>query len=82
MRYLRNKKDGTIYEWHPALAANPLCEEVTAEEAMPEKFAPPVVLEKAKRRGKKLALETDDIPTEPVYTSPELSADASRGLPE
>jgi hypothetical protein len=81
VRYLRNKKDGFIYEWHPVLASNPLCEEITEEEAFPERFATPVV-EKAKRRTKKLALETDDIPEEPAYTSPELSADASRDLPE
>jgi hypothetical protein len=81
MRYLRNKKDGFIYEWHPVLASNPLCEEVSEEEAYPERFATPAV-EKAKRRSKKLSLETDDIPEEPVYTSPELSADASRDLPE
>jgi hypothetical protein len=81
MRYLRNKKDGFIYEWHPILARNPLCEEVSEQEAFPERFATPVV-EKAKRRAKRLILETDDIPEEPVYTSPELSADASRDLPE
>jgi hypothetical protein len=81
MRYLRNKKDGFIYDWHPVLANNPLCEEVTEEEAYPERFATAVV-EKAKRRAKKLDLTTDDIPEQPVYTSPELSADASRDLPE
>jgi hypothetical protein len=82
MRYLRNKKDGFIYEWHPVLANNPLCEEVTEQEAYPERFAPAAVVEKAKRRTKKIDLTTDDIPEEPVYSSPELSADASRDLPE
>jgi hypothetical protein len=81
-KYLRNKVDGFIYEWHPTLAKNPKCEEVTEQEAFPERFAPPVVVEKAKRRTKKLDLGTDDIPEEPAYSSPELSADASRGLPE
>lgn len=81
-RYLRNKADGFIYEWHPILANNPKCEEITEQEAFPERFAPVEVVEKAKRRTKKLALETDDIPEAPVYTSPELSADASRNLPE
>lgn len=81
-RYLRNKVDGFIYEWHPILAKNPKCEEVSEEEVFPERFAPPVVMEKAKRRSRKIVLETDDIPEEPVYTSPELSADASRNLPE
>jgi hypothetical protein len=81
MRYLRNKKDGFVYEWHPVLANNPLCEEVTEQEAFPERFVTPAV-EKAKRRTKKLDLGTDDIPEEPAYSSPELSADASRDLPE
>lgn len=80
-RYLRNKKDGTIYEWHPVLARNAACEEVTEQEAFPERFVTAVV-EKAKRRTKKITLDTDDIPEMPAYTSPELSADASRDLPE
>lgn len=81
MRYLRNKNDGFIYEWDEILSKNVLCEEVTEEEAYPERFLTPSV-EKAKRRTKRLELSTDDIPEEPVYTSPELSADASRDLPE
>lgn len=81
MKYLRNKKDGTIYEWHPVLAANALCEEVTEQEAFPERFKTAAVT-KANKRTKKIELVTDDIPEEPEYTSPELSADASRGLPE
>lgn len=81
MRYLRNKNDGFIYEWHEILAKNPLCEEVTEEEAFPERFMTPAV-EKAKRRAKKIELVADDNLTEPVYSSPELSADASRNLPE
>ena len=82
MRYLRNKVDGFIYEWNETLARHPMCEEVTEEEAYPERFAPASVVEKAKRRTIRIELSTDDIPEPPVYTSPELSADASRGLPE
>jgi len=81
MRYLRNKADGFIYEWHPVLAKNPKCEEVTEEEAFPERFVTPAV-EKAKRRTKKIDLTTDDTGQEPPYTPPELAADATRGLPE
>jgi len=81
MRYLRNKVDGFIYEWHPVLADNPKCEEVTEEEAFPERFITPAV-EKAKRRTKKIDLSVGDIEQEPPYTPPELAADASRGLPE
>ena len=54
----------------------------TYDPAFPERFAPPAVMEKVKQRKKKIVLETDDIPEESAYTSPELSADASRGLPE
>lgn len=76
MRYLRNKKDGFIYEWNAILAENPLCEEVTAEEAFPERFVP----KKQKGRKSGLALETVDVPEEPVVTNEELNIEASRGL--
>jgi hypothetical protein len=39
-------------------------------------------VEKAKKRTKKIELVADDNLTEPVYSSAELSADASRNLPE
>jgi hypothetical protein len=81
MKYLRNKNDGFIYEWHPVLAKNALCEEVTEEEAYPERFVTSAVA-RARKRSQPIKLETDDIPEPPVYTSPELSADASRNLPE
>ena len=48
-RYLRNRNDGWIYEWDAILAANPVCEEVSEEEAYPERFVKPEVVEKAKR---------------------------------
>jgi len=83
-RYLRNRNDGWIYEWDAILAANPICEEVSEEEAYPERFAKPEAIEKAKRGRKRkgtLDLSTDDIPEEPTYTPPELAADASRRLP-
>jgi hypothetical protein len=81
MQYLRNKNDGFIYEWHPVLAKNPMCEEVTEQEAYPERFMTAAV-EKAKKRTKKIELVADDNLTGPVYSSAELSADASRNLPE
>lgn len=40
MRYLKNTKDGTIYEWNELLAQHPLCKEITELEAFPEKFIP------------------------------------------
>lgn len=82
MRYLRNTVDGFIYEWNEILSRHPKCEEVTEEEAYPERFAPPAVIERARRRAKPLDLSTDDIPEPPVYTPPELSAEAARGWPE
>ncbi len=83
-RYLRNRKDGFIYDWNPILAQNELCEEVSEEEAYPERFVKPDVVERVRRgRPKKgaLNLETDDIPEAPPYTPPELAAEASRRLP-
>lgn len=84
MRYLRNKRDGFIYEWNEILAANPICEEVTEEQAFPERFIPPGVVEEVKkaRAKRKSTLDmTSDIPDPPDTTSPELAADAARGLP-
>ena len=84
MRYLRNKKDGFIYEWHEILATNPLCEEVTAEQAFPEHFVKPEVVEEVKkaRIKRKSTLDmTTELPSEPDTTMPELAAEAARGLP-
>jgi len=72
-RWLRNINDGFIYGWDEYIAQNPLVEEVTEEEAFPDRFP--------KKRTKKF------VPKEkPVYkqkeTPPELAAEASRGLPE
>jgi hypothetical protein len=79
-RYLRNKKDGFIYDYTDMLAENPMVEEVTEEEAFPEKFIP------KKQTGRKTALKletpVEEIPVEPPVVNAELNADASRGLPE
>lgn len=84
-KYLRNKVDGFIYGWHPILAKNPKCEEVTEEEAFPERFVKPKQVKRAQSRRKQtkktLDLSTDDIPEEPQYTAPEIEADASKDLP-
>lgn len=83
-RYLRNRKDGFIYDWHPILAQNELCVEVTEEEAYPERFVKPEVVEKVEkvrtRRGK-LDLATADVAEPPAITNPDIAADASRRLP-
>jgi hypothetical protein len=86
--FIRVKKDGFIYEFNEILAKNPDCEVVPEEIAYPERFIPAHVAdriapEKTKRVVRKkstLDLSTADIPEPPPYTSPELGAEASRGL--
>jgi len=76
-KYLRNKEDGTIYDWNERLAAHPKCEEVTEEEAYPERFIP------KKQRGRKTQVKLDTPEPEVPDTTPlELAEEASRGLPE
>jgi hypothetical protein len=75
-RYLRNKRDGFIYDWNPILAENAVCEEVTEEEAFPENFIPKA----QKGRKSKIDLSTEDIPEEPAVENTELGIEASRGL--
>jgi len=76
MRYLRDRS-GFIYEWNEILAENPACEEITEEEAFPEKFIP----KKQKGRKTGLVLETEEIPEEPAYVNEDINADASKDLP-
>ena len=77
-RWLRNIEDGTIYGWSEILAENPKCEEVTEEQAFPERFKP----KKQASRKAKLNLTTEETPVEPDTTPVELAEEASRGLPE
>lgn len=78
-KYIRVRKDGFIYEYNDILAQNPECEVVSEEEAYPERFMPSHV---TKRKNKNnLDLSTAEIPEPPVYTPPELAAEASKGLP-
>ncbi len=83
--YIRVKKDGFIYDYNETLARNPDCEVVPEEIAYPERFMPPEapkrIAEVRKRTKSALNLSTADIPEHTSYTSPELAADASRGLP-
>ena len=74
-RWLRNKKDGEIYGWNEILAENPLTEEVTEEQAFPEKFLD----KKKKTRKAKVNLETE-IPEEGDSTPEELAEEATKGL--
>jgi hypothetical protein len=76
--FIRVKTDGFIYPYNEIMAKNPLCEVVPEEIAYPERFMPP----KAAKRKSKLDLTTEDIPEEVVYTSPELAAEAAKGMPK
>lgn len=75
IRWLRNTKDGEIYEWDEILAENPLTEEVTEEQAFPEKFLD----KKKKNRKAKVNLETE-VPEVGDDTPEELAEEATRGL--
>jgi hypothetical protein len=86
-RWLRNIVDGSIYGWNEILAANPKCEEVTYEEAFPEKYIKPKAKEKIikARKGNKPPLVDEAIvppDNELDNILEELSADASRNLPQ
>ena len=54
-RWLKHKLDGTIYGYTSVMAKNPAVEEVTEEQAFPERFIPT----KQKGRDTKLALSTE-----------------------
>ena len=75
-RWLRNIVDGEIYGWNEILAENPRTEEVTEEEAFPEKF----MTKKQRGRPAKVDLQTDVIPDPKGETPPELAEEASKGL--
>jgi hypothetical protein len=86
-RYLKSRKDGWIFEWDPILANNPVCYEVTEEEAYPERFIPVQQVEEVKKtrakRKSNLDLGLEDFSIDvPNPTSPELAADAARGWPK
>lgn len=76
-RWLRNIKDGEIYGWNEILAENPNVEEITEEQAFPEKFIPKT----QKTRKAKVNLETE-IPEEGDSTPDVLAEEASKGLPK
>lgn len=88
--YIRVKKDGFVYDYNEQLAKNAGCEVVTEKEIYPERFLTPEVEAKIAeiikpKRGRKARKPLDvatDIPVQPVYTHPELAAEAARGLPE
>jgi hypothetical protein len=86
-RWLRHIEDGTIYAWKEVLSSNPLVEEVTEEQAFPERFLKPKQVERVKKtrakKNTKLDLATEDIPEPPAPAiSPEIAREAAIGFPE
>ncbi len=79
-RWLRHKKDGTIYPYNDITAKNPAVEEVPEELAFPERFMPA----KQKGREAKLDLGTNETAVSKAKpqkgTKPELAAEAAKGL--
>ena len=75
-KWLRNIKDGEIYGWNEILAENPLTEEVTEEEAFPEKHMP----KKQRGRPPKVNLETEIIPQDEKAVNIELAEEATKGI--
>ena len=73
-KYLRAKTNGIIFEWNERLAFNQDVEEVTEEEAYPERFAP--VNLKARKPTVDLSVKTETVA--PPTVSPELLAEASK----
>jgi hypothetical protein len=71
-RWLRNKKDGTIYNYNEVLCDNPAVEEVPEEIAFPERFIP------AAQVGRESAI---NLSTEPeVVEKVEPKAKKSTGM--
>ncbi len=83
--YIRVKADGFIYDFNEILARNANCEVVPEQVAYPERFIDDEVETRIVKRRKSTKSGLDlatDIPQEPVYTDPELAAEAGRGFPE
>jgi hypothetical protein len=74
MRYLRGREDGFIYDWNPILAENSSLEEVTEEEAYPERFVPKA----QKGRQTKLTLDVQQV--DAPKGNRDVDQEASKGL--
>lgn len=75
VKYLRSKETGAIFDAHDRLVGRPEFEEVTEEQAFPERFISATALEK-KSTIDLTVPEAAAVPPPP--TTPELTADASR----
>ena len=74
-RWLRNTVDGTIYGWNGILAENSKTEEVTEEQAFPEKF----MTKDQKSRKPKVNLKTKEV-IKPDNTPIELAEEVTRNM--
>lgn len=94
-RWLRNRLDGTIYEWNEILAENAKCEEVSDMLLFPEAYirtasqmpnleeASAKTARKPGRPKKDLGVdEMVESQTQPPFSSEDFSADVSRGWPK
>jgi hypothetical protein len=90
-QYIRVIKDGFIYDYNARMAVLPSCEVISEVQAFPERFVPEHAVKRVRKPVAKVQEEdvapsglnlTTDIPEEPVYTDPELAAEAGRNWPE
>jgi len=90
-QFIRVRKDGFIYDYNARMAVLPSCEVISEMEAFPERFVPEHAVKRMKKPAVKAQAEVaapkglnlaTDIPVEPVYTDPELAAEAGKGWPE
>ena len=84
-RFLRHRKDGTIYGYTDIMAKNPAVEEVTEQEAYPERFKP----KKQTKRKTKIDMSVSDETVDAAEAASKskgrkknagLSTEASKGL--
>ena len=74
-KYLRSKTNGMIFDWSEKLTRNPNVEEVTEQEAYPERFAP---VDLSKREVMVELSVPKEAVTPPPNIAPELLAEASK----
>lgn len=75
-RWLKNKKDGTIYGYSDLLAGNPNVYEVSEEVAFPERYIP------AAQQGRTTRISLDGVtpPAEPTPSKPEIAEEVTQDV--
>lgn len=73
-KYLRAKTNGMIFDWNEVLLNNPDIEEITEQDAYPERFAPVDL----KTRTPVVDLTVNVETVAPATAPPELLAEASK----